>query len=63
VETVRLGGGVDGSALVERGLQVVTVGNGSTFSHSLLELASIDKAHQVAAQLFYVVQLAGAAGR
>jgi tripeptide aminopeptidase len=58
VELVRLGGGVDGSALAERGLQVVTVGNGSTFSHSLLELASIDKAHQVAAQLFYVVQLA-----
>ncbi len=60
VEMVRLGGGVDGSALAERGLQVVTIGNGSTFSHSLLELASIDKAHQVAAQLFYVVQLAGA---
>ena len=58
VELVRLGGGVDGSALAERGLQVVTVGNGSTFSHSLLELASIDKAHQVTAQLFYVVQLA-----
>jgi len=58
VETVRLGGGVDGSALAERGLQVVTVGNGSTFSHSLLELASIDKAHQVTAQLFYAVQLA-----
>jgi tripeptide aminopeptidase len=58
VEFVRLGGGVDGSALAERGLQVVTVGNGSTFSHSLLELASIDKAHQVAAQLFYVAQLA-----
>jgi tripeptide aminopeptidase len=62
VETVRLGGGVDGSALAERGLQVVTVGNGSTFSHSLLELASIDKAHQVAAQLFYAVQLATGLG-
>jgi hypothetical protein len=58
VEMVRLGGGVDGSALAERGLTVVTIGNGSTFSHSLLELASIDKAHQVAAQLFYVAQLA-----
>lgn len=58
VETVRLGGGVDGSALAERGLSVVTIGNGSTFSHSLLELASIDQAHQVAAQLFYVAQLA-----
>ena len=57
VEMVRLGGGVDGSALAERGLTVVTIGNGSTFSHSLLELASIDKAHQVAAQLFYLVQL------
>jgi tripeptide aminopeptidase len=62
VELVRLGGGVDGSALAERGLTVVTVGNGSTFSHSLLELASIDKAHQVAAQLFYAVQLAVGAG-
>ena len=60
VETVRLGGGVDGSALAERGLPVVTIGNGSTFSHSLLELASIDKAHQVAAQLFYLAQLATA---
>jgi len=58
VEMVRLGGGVDGSALAERGLTVVTIGNGSTFSHSLLELASIDQAHQVAAQLFYVAQLA-----
>ena len=38
VEMVRLGGGVDGSALAERGLTVVTIGNGSTFSHSLLEL-------------------------
>jgi hypothetical protein len=49
---------VDGSALAERGLTVVTIGNASTFSHSLLELASIDQAHQVAAQLFYVAQLA-----
>jgi di/tripeptidase len=63
VETVRLGGGVDGSALAERGLRVVTIGNASTFSHSLLELASISKAHQVAAQLFYLAQLAtGAEG-
>jgi tripeptide aminopeptidase len=61
IEFVRLGGGVDGSALAERGLQVVTIGNGSTFSHSLLELASIDQAHWVAAQLFYLAQLATAA--
>jgi di/tripeptidase len=58
VEMVRLGGGVDGSALAERGLTVVTIGNGSTFSHSLLEVASITKAHQVAAQLFYLAQMA-----
>lgn len=58
VELTRLGGGVDGSALAERGLRVITIGNGSTFSHSLLEVASIDKAQQVAAQLFYLAQLA-----
>jgi di/tripeptidase len=62
VELVRLGGGVDGSALAERGLTVVTIGNGSTFSHSLLEVASIPKAHQVAAQLFYVAQMVVGAG-
>lgn len=58
VTCVRFPGGVDGSAMAERGLTVVTIGNGSTCSHSLLEVASITKAHQVAAQLYYLAQLA-----